>query len=350
MNAQLISAVADVMEANARLLRTLGAPGGALNPARVEPPVDTRSWWKLQQEQAAASETAKHGLLADAIHEAAQAGPSTDEDTTVAEDVAVAIADRIAPVIVKEPAAPGFRVLGSVTVGEFTFKTTGRFAKIIDALLDGPKTAAELVEIGVGKKNDVIRPYIGQTNRILKDATKGQWFIKALPGRHLGAFGKEGGRWGLIEAGLDTAGEARVAEVAIPVPEPVAEPIPEPRAPAPVVPVAELPKPAVAVVSKAKHEHPPIPDGHLCAVDLDLGLVATAGGTYALEGATKMGRTLRLLATGDMFDLKVVAQKSGWRDAETARTAMLMEQRRLSGFGLGFYIDKINARLRRIEA
>jgi len=89
-----------------------------------------------------------------------------------------------------------------------------------------------------------------------------------------------------------------------------------------------------------------IEPGDLIGVNIKTGVVAAPLGQYSLDGAVKMARSLDLLKGGQMFGLAHIATVGQWRDAETARNALLMERGRLVRHGIDLYVDKINARLR----
>lgn len=130
----------------------------------------------------------------------------------------------------------------------------------------------------------------------------------------------------------------------------------KPAAPA-VAPVpatkAEPARPAAGAIRPAPYKPltgaVPIEHGDLIGVNIKIGVVATPAGQYSLDGATKMARTLDLLKGGAMFGLAHIATVGQWRDAETARNALLMERGRLARHGIDIYTDKLNARLRTLE-
>jgi hypothetical protein len=127
------------------------------------------------------------------------------------------------------------------------------------------------------------------------------------------------------------------AAAAVPVSAPKAEP---------ALPAAEAIRPAPL---KPLTGAVPIEHGDLIGVNIKIGVVATPAGQYSLDGATKMARTLDLLKGGAMFGLAHIATVGQWRDAETARNALLMERGRLARHGIDIYTDKLNARLRTLE-
>lgn len=125
-------------------------------------------------------------------------------------------------------------------------------------------------------------------------------------------------------------------------------------APAPKAePKVEPARPAAEAIRPAPYKPltgaVPIEHGDLIGVNIKIGVVATPAGQYSLDGATKMARTLDLLKGGAMFGLAHIATVGQWRDAETARSALLMERGRLARHGIDIYTDKLNARLRTLE-
>jgi hypothetical protein len=129
----------------------------------------------------------------------------------------------------------------------------------------------------------------------------------------------------------------------------------KPAAPAAAAaPKAEQARPAAEAIRPAPYKPltgaVPIEPGDLIGVNIKIGVVATPAGQYSLDGATKMARTLDLLKGGAMFGLAHIATVGQWRDAETARNALLMERGRLARHGIDIYTDKLNARLRTLEA
>lgn len=370
MTPETISAVADLMEANARLLRAMVAQQQPA-PIRVRP--------------AMPAPLARLPMQPDA-------GP-------VVPELAPAPAPKKREPIVKaaKPAIPGFRGYGDVTIQGMTFRTTGRFAALLKSLEAGPKTGQELVDEGHGKTTDCMRPLMSRLSKIVQEATRGEWAVHSVGTGHLGALGKTPGRYQLVRIGNEPKPEP-VADPVDPVappmpdppqdkppedavdtivdtivdtvmdafaptrertPEPDPEPVPHVETPAPVQDEPKLAPAQTPAVAKKVFTQPlpkPAPlskvilGDRLAFADLDAGIVHTAQGTYNLEGAARIGRTINYLCKGEMFDLRQITNKCGWRDPETARTAMLMEQRRLAPFGLEFYVDKFNARLRRIGA
>jgi hypothetical protein len=125
-------------------------------------------------------------------------------------------------------------------------------------------------------------------------------------------------------------------------------------APAPKVEPKQGPaRPAAEAIRPAPYKPltgaVPIEHGDLIGVNIKIGVVATPAGQYSLDGAVKMARTLDLMKGGAMFGLAHIATVGQWRDAETARNALLMERGRLARHGIDIYTDKLNARLRTLE-
>lgn len=114
--------------------------------------------------------------------------------------------------------------------------------------------------------------------------------------------------------------------------------------------------PVAGLLSKSKSRPQPtlakkpsgslIEPGDLVAVDIRLTTVHTKMGSYSLDGAVKMARTLDLMKSGSMFGLDHIARIGQWKNAEVAKNALLMETARLKRHGIELYVDRVNARLR----
>lgn len=93
----------------------------------------------------------------------------------------------------------------------------------------------------------------------------------------------------------------------------------------------------------------PIEPGDLLAVDVKQRRVTTHKGSYEVAGAN-LARALDMLKGGHLFDLALIARKSGWPTPDAARSALGFERNRLAEHGVDLFLDaKVGARLRAAE-
>jgi hypothetical protein len=195
---------------------------------------------------------------------------------------------------------------------------------IAEAMLVKPCLMAELAQFTTSGNVATTAASVSLLRREMRRQTGAAWTVV-----------REGERYSLARAKPERPAAA-------PAPAAKVEPVRHPAADAGKMVFSPALKPLTGAVQ--------IEPGDLIGVNIKIGVVATQAGQYSLDGAVKMARTLDLLKAGEVFGLAHIATVGQWRDAETARNALLMERGRLARHGIDLYVDKINARLRPVEA
>jgi hypothetical protein len=234
-------------------------------------------------------------------------------------------------------------------------------APMLEALIDGPMTSAELVEIGAANSMDLVRRIARQLNAILEPIGFG---IVSEARRSEKGY-KSPYLYKLVEIGADASpAPAAVADDAPVfgrqafdplVSEADAEKIAEAIDAAPVLPSPLPPRPLdVKRTAPLPPAAPPAPPqaapepatGHVIGVDVSTLMIAgPTGQPYRLNGIG-IARALDALKTGQLFGLTHIASKCGKGvKAQQARDWLRYEADRLRKIGVGIMFLGDNARL-----
>ncbi len=225
-----------------------------------------------------------------------------------------------------------------------TVMLPGSGHKVASALMDGNGTWRGIIATGVASTEGSAMAAISKLRAEIQKQTGKAWTVLSVDGAYRilpvetpapdnppasqdeGAAGASPEEGGAVSEGRGT-GDHDVPSQA---PQFVAPPVTGEGATTPVEPA-------------------PVADGELLSVDIKTRFVRSSVGSYRVDGSP-LAKALHLLRKGDMFGLDRIAVVAGWRNGETARTALSFERPRLALHGLDLYVDRFNARLRRTEA
>jgi hypothetical protein len=291
------------------------------------------------------------GVRIEAVAEVEDEADVPAADALVSEGEAVEIADAMAPVIEAAPEVEEEPVEPSGHSGPFAEADEAEASAAPRAPSGGVAPPRAGLDLEDGVRLLLPRSLFGIAEAMLARPCLMAELAKLTASGNIGTTAanvsllrrevkrQTGAAWAVVREG-ELYRLARVKPAA-----PAAAPAPAPKV-EPARPAAEATRPAPL---KPLTGAVPIEHGDLIGVNIKIGVVATPAGQYSLDGATKMARTLDLLKGGAMFGLAHIATVGQWRDAETARNALLMERGRLARHGIDIYTDKLNARLRTLE-
>ena len=253
-------------------------------------------------------------------------------------------------------------LLGKMSGEALRFTVPAWTAPMLEALIDGPMTSAQLVERGAANSMDLVRRIARQLNVTLEPVG----FGIVSEARRSDKGYKSPYLYKLVEIGADASGPAPVA-VADDAPvfgrqafdplvsEDDAEKIADAIAAAPVLPSPLPPRPLdVKRTAPLPPAAPPAPPqaapepatGHVIGVDVSTLMIAgPTGQPYRLNGIG-IARALDALKTGQLFGLTHIASKCGKGvKAQQARDWLRYEADRLGKIGVGIMFLGDNARL-----